>query len=140
MEKSIEYYMDLPYTIVVKKEKDNKGEDCYISRLLEIPHVLGDGKTPQEAMECLNMHMRMAIKAYLRDGIPIAEPQTEYSGNINIRVDPELHANLAREAAVYDISLNKYTALILERRKIGMQPTSANRLVRGKRSSAGMRK
>lgn len=53
----------------------------------------------------------------MRHGITIPEPQTEYSGNINIRVDPYLHASLAQEAAAYKMSLNKYTALLLERRK-----------------------
>lgn len=117
MKKDLEYYLNLPYNIVVKKEKDNEGNIYYIARVLEIPHCLGDGKTAQEAIECLDIHMRMAIDAYLKDGLPVPEPQTEYSGNINIRVDPELHARLAQEAAVYDMSLNKYTALILERRK-----------------------
>jgi antitoxin HicB len=117
MEKTLEYYMNLPYNIVIKRDKDNEGNLCFIARVLEIPHCLGDGKTTQEAIECLNIHMKMAIKSYFKDGLPIPEPQTEYSGNINIRVDPDLHASLAREAAVYDMSLNKYTTLILERRK-----------------------
>jgi antitoxin HicB len=117
MEKGINYYMNLPYNIVVKKDKDNNGKVCYIARVLEIPHVLGDGKTAAEALETLNIHLRMAIQAYLKDGLPVPEPQTDYSGNINIRVDPELHARLAQEAAAYDMSLNKYTSLILERRK-----------------------
>ncbi len=123
MEKNVDYYMNLPYTIVVKKEKNNEGGDCYIARVLELPHCLGDGETPQEAIDCLNVHMRMAIQAYLRDNISIPEPQTEYSGNINIRVDPELHARLAQEAAVHDMSLNKYAALILERRRITLPET-----------------
>jgi antitoxin HicB len=117
MEKNVAYYMNLPYNIIVKKDRDNEGKVCYIARVLEIPHCLGDGKTAPEALETLNVHMRMAIEAYLKDGLPVPEPQTEYSGNINIRVDPELHARLAQEAAAYDMSLNKYTALILERRK-----------------------
>jgi len=117
MKKNLDYYMQLPYNIVVKKDKDNSGNPCYIARVLEIPHVLGDGTTVQEALECLNTHMSMTITAYLKDGLPIPEPQTSYSGNINIRVDPNLHARLAQEAATYDMSLNKYTSLILERRQ-----------------------
>jgi antitoxin HicB len=117
MEKNVDYYMNLPYTAVVKKDTDNTGGVCYIARILEIPYMLGDGDTPQEALECLNIHMRMAIEAFLKDGIPIPEPQTEFSGNINIRVDPALHADLSKEAAAYDMSLNKYTSLILERRQ-----------------------
>jgi antitoxin HicB len=116
MAKDINYYLDLPYTIVVKKDKDNNDMYHYYARVLEFP-CLGDGDTPQEALECLNIHMKMVIEAYLKDGLPIPEPQTEYSGNINIRVDPELHARLVEEASVYDMSLNKYTSLILERRR-----------------------
>jgi predicted HicB family RNase H-like nuclease len=79
--------------------------------------VIGDGQTAQEALDCVNLHLKMAIKGYLKDGLAVPEPQTEYSGNINIRVDPQLHANLAQEAAAYGMSLNKYTSPVLERRK-----------------------
>jgi antitoxin HicB len=117
MEKNLEYYMQLPYTIIIKPDEDNDGTLCYVARLLELPYCLGVGKTQAEATEELELHKRMAIGSYLEDGLPIPEPQTKYSGNINIRVDPELHARLAMEAAAYNMSLNKYTALILERRK-----------------------
>jgi antitoxin HicB len=117
MKKDIEYYLNLPYTIVVKKDQDNCGDCCYIARVLEIPHVIGDGVTAQEALECLNVHLRLAIDGYLKDGLAVPEPQTAYSGNLNIRVDPRLHGDLAREAAAGDMSLNKYTSLILERRQ-----------------------
>jgi len=117
MKKDIEYYQKLPYTVVVKQCPNNTGNTCYIARILELPHVIGDGETAQEALDCLNIHMKMAVQSYLKDGIQIPEPQTAYSGNINIRVDPKLHADLAQEAAAYDMSLNKYTSLILERRQ-----------------------
>ena len=123
IEKNLEYYLNLPYTIVIKQDEDNDGSICYVARLLELPYCLGVGKIPAEAVEELELHKRMAIESYLEDGIPIPEPQTQYSGNINIRVDPELHARLAQEAAAYDMSLNKYTATILERRK---SPVPAN--------------
>jgi antitoxin HicB len=119
MKKNLEYYMRLPYTIVVKPGEDNDGSICYEARLLELPYCLGVGKTPEEAVQELVLHKRLKLEAHLEDGLPIPEPQTEYSGNINIRVDPDLHARLAQEAAAYDMSLNKYTALILERRKSG---------------------
>ncbi len=122
MEKTLEYYMNLPYTITIKLEEDNDGGPIYIARVLEMPHVLGDGKTQNEALKTLKIHMGMSFKYCLREGFPIPEPQTEYSGNINIRVDPELHARLAREAAAYDMSLNKYASLILERRQSPANP------------------
>lgn len=137
MEKNVDYYMNLPYTVVVKKDSDNTGGVCYISRILEIPHLLGDGETPQEALECLNIHMKLVVEAYLKDGIPVPEPQTEFSGNINIRVDPALHADLSKEAAAYNMSLNKYTSLILERRQafntgISKSPERKTKKIRGK--------
>jgi antitoxin HicB len=116
MEKNLEYYMNLPYTITLQPEEDNDGSLIYIAELQEIPYIIGDGKTQNEALKTLKIHMRMAIKSYLKAGLPIPEPQAAYSGNLNIRVDPELHGRLAREAAAHDMSLNKYTSLILERR------------------------
>jgi antitoxin HicB len=117
MGKNLEYYMALPYTITLQPEEDNDGSPIYVAELLEIPYIIGDGKTQNDALKTLKIHMRMAIKSYLEDGIPIPEPQKDYSGNINIRVDPELHARLSKEAAVYNMSLNKYASLILERRQ-----------------------
>jgi hypothetical protein len=117
MKKDLEYYLKLPYTTLVRRCQNNEGKTCYIARVLEIPHVLGDGETAPEALDCVNLHLKMAIEGYLKDGIAVPEPKTEYSGNINIRVDPQLHANLAREAAACEMSLNKYTSLVLERRQ-----------------------
>ena len=118
MEKNLDYYMKLPYTVLIKQTRNQDGSLSYIARILELPHVLGDGETSQEALDCLNTHMAMAIQAYLKDGLPVPEPQSKYSGNLNVRVDPELHARLAQEASALDMSLNKYTSLILERRHI----------------------
>jgi len=118
MEKNLEYYMTLPYTILIKKTENQGGSLSYIARILELPHVLGDGETSQEALDCLNTHMAMAIQSCLKDGLPVPEPQSKYSGNLNVRVDPELHARLAQEASALDMSLNKYTSLILERRHV----------------------
>jgi predicted HicB family RNase H-like nuclease len=129
MEKTLKYYMNLPYTITVVPGEDNDGSPIFISRVMEIPYVIGDGKTRNEALDTLNIHMRMVIKSYLKDGIPIPEPQTKYSGNLNIRVDPELHSRLAKEAAAYNMSLNKYASLILERRQISL-PVKKAALVR----------
>jgi len=124
MLKDVEYYMTLPYKILIEHDEDNDGGKCCVARLLEIPYCLGAGKTPAEAIEELNIHKRMTIGSYLEDGITIPEPQAKYSGNINIRVDPELHARLAHEAAAFGMSLNKYTSLILERRNSTLETIS----------------
>jgi antitoxin HicB len=117
MEKNLDYYMNLPYTMIIEQEEDNDGSMCYVASFLELSLCIGAGKTIEEAVIELELHKRLKLKTHLEEGFPIPEPQTEYSGNINIRVDPELHARLAKEAAAYDMSLNKYTSLILERRQ-----------------------
>lgn len=117
MEKNLEYYMNLPYTLIVEQEEDNDDSMCYVASLLELPYCIGVGKTPEEAIDELKIHKRMKFQSHLEDGLPIPEPQIEYSGNLNLRVDPHLHARLAKEAAAYDMSLNKYASLILERRQ-----------------------
>src|SRR3990172_7856996 len=120
MDKDLKYYMGLPYTIVVKQGDDNDGSVCYVASFIELSYCIGVGKTPAEAIKELKLHQRMKFEAHLEEDLPIPEPQPKFSGNINIRVDPELHARLSQEAAVYDMSLNKYASLILERRRIGV--------------------
>jgi antitoxin HicB len=120
MVKTLDYYLNLPYTIVVAPDEDNDGGLCFVASLPELPYCIGVGKNPKEAVKELEIHKRMAIESYYEDGIPIPEPQTRYSGNLNIRVDPELHSRLAKEAAAYDMSLNKYASLILERRQVSL--------------------
>jgi antitoxin HicB len=129
MKKTLDYYLNLPYTIVVAPDEDNNGGLCFVASLPELPYCIGVGKDPKEAIKELELHKGMAIKSYYEDGIPIPEPQTQYSGNLNIRVDPELHSRLAKEAAAYDMSLNKYASLILERRQISL-PVKKAALVR----------
>lgn len=120
MKKPLEYYINLPYRVIVSREEDNEGNACYVARYLELPHCLGVGKTSDEAIKELELHKDLKIKTHLEEGFDIPEPQTAYSGNINIRVDPVLHARLAHEAAAYEMSLNKYASLILERRQLSV--------------------
>ena len=113
--KQVDYYMSLPYTMIVKYRDEQGG--YFTAGYLELPDLIMTGDTPEEAVKELLIEKPEWFETCLKLGFPIPEPQTKYSGNINIRVDPELHARLAQEAAACDMSLNKYTALILERRK-----------------------
>jgi antitoxin HicB len=116
--KRVDYYMHLPYTMIVKHCDEQGG--YYTAGYLELPDLVMTGDTPEDAVKELLVEKPEWFETCLRLGFSIPEPQTEYSGNINIRVDPELHAKLALEAAAYNMSLNKYTSLVLERRKPGI--------------------
>lgn len=50
MQENLEYYMNLPYNIVVKRDRDNEGNICYIARVLELPTVLVMGKQHRKPM------------------------------------------------------------------------------------------
>jgi len=61
------------------------------------------GKTVDE----LEKAFKDSIKDYLEWCKERGEkPEKTYSGKINVRMDPELHAQLAQEAAQKEISLN----------------------------------
>ncbi len=129
--KRVDYYMGLPYTMIVKYHDEQGG--YYVAGYLELPDLIMTGYTPEEAVKELLEEKPEWLKTCIELGVPIPEPPSNYSGHINIRVDPELHARLAQEAAVYNMSLNKYTALILERRKSGAY--GVNPLAVGERKS-----
>lgn len=42
------------------------------------------------------------------------EPEKTFSGNLHLRINPKLHASLAREAARNSLSLNSFIAKKLE--------------------------
>ncbi len=114
MYKNVEYYMKLPYTTVVRTDENNDGSLCYVASLLELPHCIGVGDTPAEAVSELEIHKRMKIEAHLEDGLPIAEP-TKYTGQFHLRIQPSLHESLARMAELEHVSLNQYIDSILSR-------------------------
>jgi antitoxin HicB len=73
--KNLDYYMELPYTVVIEPDEDNDGGTYYVSRILEIPDCMGDGDTPEEALESLAIHKKMWLEDQLERGYKIPEPQ-----------------------------------------------------------------
>lgn len=65
-------------------------------------------------IEALRSEGRQSLKVFLdmcrEEGI---EPRKIYSGKFNLRVPPELHAELAEMAAVHGKSLNQYVTEML---------------------------
>ncbi len=114
MKKNIEYYMNLPYTTIVKTDENNDGSVCYVATLLELPHCIGVGNTQTEAIEELELHKRMKIEVNIEEGLPIPEP-SKYTGQFHLRIQPSLHESLARMAELENVSLNQYIDSILSR-------------------------
>jgi predicted HicB family RNase H-like nuclease len=113
IEKELEYYARLPYTVIVEQWDDGKGP-YWVARIAELPHCLIHADTPEEAMkEILEVKIDW-IKSNLQRGLPIPEPRPrKYSGQIRLRILPSLHKLLTYRAETEGVSLNHYMATAL---------------------------
>jgi predicted HicB family RNase H-like nuclease len=112
-EKQLEYYANLPYTVILEQWDDGKGP-YWVARIAELPHCLIHADTPEQATkEILEVKMEW-IKSNLERGLPIPEPRPhKYSGQIRLRISPSLHKLLTYRAETEGMSLNQYMATAL---------------------------
>jgi predicted RNase H-like HicB family nuclease len=99
--KPIKYRVDISWS-----DEDH----CYIARVPELPGCVTDGKTMEEAA----MNAQEAIQSYIESlddqGKPLPNPiaSKKFSGKIPLRIDSELHRELAIRANIDGESLNKF--------------------------------
>ena len=66
IETDLEYYANLPYTIMVEQWDDGKGP-YWVARVAELPHCMIHGDTPEEAIkEIQEVLLRPKFKKYLK--------------------------------------------------------------------------
>src|SRR3989304_1136205 len=109
--KDLEYYMSLSYTITLKR---GDGEAYWIARVVELPHCMTHGATPEEALSDIEDAKREWLKSNLEDGLSIPEP-VKYTGQYHLRMPPSLHEALAIKSHSEDVSLNQYMVTALAR-------------------------
>ena len=115
IEKELEYYAKLPYHTIVEMWDDGNGP-YWVARVVELPHCLIHGDTPEEAIAEIMEVKKDWIKSNLERGLKIPEPILhKYSGQIRLRIQPSLHKLLSDRAAVERISLNQYMVAALAR-------------------------
>ncbi|GAA4828187.1 type II toxin-antitoxin system HicB family antitoxin [Paenibacillus vulneris] len=105
--KDLEYYLKLPYTLIIKEMNDESGH-YYYGKYLELDGCQSNGETIQELIECMEEAKRGWLGVKLEYGDPIPEPQEEYSGSIRLRMPKSLHRDLAAAAELEGVSLNQY--------------------------------
>ena len=104
-EKDINYYMDLPYSIVLKKYSDG----CYYAEVKELPGCMTEADSKEEVLAMIEDAMKGWIELALKDGQPVPEPVEEsYSGKILLRTPKSLHKALLEKAKSEGVSLNQY--------------------------------
>jgi len=114
VEKDLEYYSKLSYTIILDRH-DDQGT-YWVARGAELPHCIVHGDTPEQAIREIEEVKMDWIQSNLEDGLPIPEPtSTRYSGEIRIRMPPSIHQLLAQRASNEGVSLNQYMVAGLAR-------------------------
>jgi len=113
MDKSVEYYMNLPYTIQLQRDPD---EGWFVA-VKELPGCMSQGDTAEEAVAMIREAMELWLEVALEDGQSIPEPRPEesYSGKFVVRVPRSLHRELVERAEQEGVSLNQYVNVALAR-------------------------
>ena len=120
MDKTVDYYMNLPYTIELQRDV----EAGWFVRVKELPGCMSQGDTAQEAIEMVQDAMSGWLEVSLEQGhvIPEPRPEEDYSGKFVVRLPRSLHRELV-EAAEHDgVSLNSFVNVSLGR-AVGQSPT-----------------
>lgn len=123
MDKSIDYYMNLPYTIEMQRDP----EAGWFVRVKELPGCMSQGDTAEEALAMIWDAMRAWLEVALQEKVPIPEPkpEEEYSGKFVVRVPRSLHRELVEAADEEGVSLNQFINVVLAK-ATGRQVVSAH--------------
>jgi predicted HicB family RNase H-like nuclease len=81
----------------------------YVGLCAEFPSLSWLGKTPESALKGIRELVEGVIKDMKHTGEEIPQPISgkRYSGKFMVRVPPEVHRNLAVQAAEAGVSLNR---------------------------------
>lgn len=115
MDTPVDEYLNKPYTIRVVHDRDDEGHEGFVASVEELPGVLTQGDSIEEAVAQIRNAMVGWISVALEDGLEIPEPRdpNAYSGRFLLRVPKSLHAELARQAELEGVSLNTYVMAAL---------------------------
>ncbi|MHB8156696.1 MAG: type II toxin-antitoxin system HicB family antitoxin [Desulfocucumaceae bacterium] len=107
MTRDLQYYLELPYRIVLYPAD----EGGYVVEIPDLPGCISQGETIEEALKMIQDAKTCWLESALEDGIKITEPPREvenFSGKLNIRIPKSLHKTLSEKAKEEKVSLNQY--------------------------------
>ncbi len=98
---------------VIWSEEDQE----YVGLCAEFPSLSWLGKTPEAALKGIREVIEDVVKDMKQTGEEIPQPIAckRYSGKFMVRVPPEVHRNLAIQAAESGVSLNRIAGVKLSR-------------------------
>jgi antitoxin HicB len=113
-EKSIGYYLSLPYRVEIYPEPDGSG---YTAVIPELPGCMTCADTIEELWHMVEEAKRGWLEVSLEDGDYIPEPApvevVEYSGKFVVRIPTSLHCQLVQRAQQEKTSLNQLVVMLL---------------------------
>lgn len=122
-----------PYQRVIERG----GDGVFTAWLAEIPGAVAEGDSYEEALHNLDEGLADLIEVMIEEGQPIPEPvsQRSYSGRLQVRLTPSLHARAALYAKMEGVSLNRvlsdavasYVGLSVRETKPARRPAARNR-------------
>ncbi|MCI8664757.1 MAG: toxin-antitoxin system HicB family antitoxin [Hungatella sp.] len=114
--RTLDYYMNLPYTKIIQEIHDESGHYFY-GKILELDGCQSTGETLEELNANLKEAMEGYIEVMIENKMEIPEPVKEesLSGKFVIRVPKSLHRRLVVEAEREGVSLNQYAMYKLAR-------------------------
>jgi antitoxin HicB len=113
MPKTVEEYLSLPYTIVLRRDIE---DEIFVARIEELPGCSAHGETEVEALSNLRDNMQLWIADAIESGDAVPEPVEEIelpSGKWLQRVPRSLHLKLIRLAKAEGVSLNQFITAVL---------------------------
>lgn len=116
-EKSVEYYLDLPYTIEIVRDKSDPDQPVWFASVRELKGCMTEADEFDEAARQVRDAMYVWITDAIESGDPIPEPagEGEFSGKFSVRLPKSLHRDLVHRAEREGVSLNQYITAVLSR-------------------------
>lgn len=74
MEKDVDYYLNLNWTLIEGEDLDFEGKTYYYVEIEEIPNFVFCAKTPEHARENYKNQLKLSLMLMLEDGEKIKEP------------------------------------------------------------------
>ena len=114
MNKSLEYYMTLPYRVAYVEDKDEGGFVFYCP---ELKGCITCADSVEQGARLLEDAKRSWLEACLESNTPIPEPSQleDYSGQFKLRLPKSLHKLLAERSSEEGISMNQYCVYLLSK-------------------------
>jgi antitoxin HicB len=116
-ERTVEYYLNLPYTIEFVHDTSDAEHPVWFAAVRELRGCMTEADDFNEAARQIRDAMRLLIEDALEAGDAVPEPrgEEEFSGKFSVRLPKSLHRDLVHQAEREGVSLNQYVTTVLSR-------------------------